>query len=378
MNFDTRNIGNIRFSEGYNDDTSVPSIIRNDGQFICSRDDGDGWYYEWYDYMGEIIGLQWQGRSYVGAWIADETDLTESELAGRKNAGAKKMKKSYENIGAMIVDLGDAVKPVFQKYGFEGLPQCQIFTDEVMDFIKMMDEYGQLKSGYEASTKKSIATDSMSSYHSGFGLDDVSESDMKRKIDTMMAGLEYMDEPWKERLSRICDDWKAGKISTYECYNEISDIEYRQSVSVKDTKKMKKSNTNIHDMIAQCRKNNNSLIKEPVDLYGNWSESYFDVALFNGKKLIMRQSNYFSDDVIATYDGEVPDYQTPTGTNDLYALMTYNQDTGEINGKVRWGSYEKNYIPASGHSKSKGSLSVFINEFKEFVSDFTEMIELMK
>ena len=54
--------------------------------------------------------------------------------------------------------------------------------------------------------------------------------------------------------------------------------------------------------------------------------------------------------------------------------MTYNQDTGEINGYIEWGQYNKNYVPTNAHPKSKESLDVFIREFKQFAEEFTQMI----
>ena len=138
--------------------------------------------------------------------------------------------------------------------------------------------------------------------------------------------------------------------------------------------KMKKSQ-DIHSMIADIRKNNNSLKKEPVGLNGNWAVSYFAVPTEHGEYLNMMQSNYFSNDVVACYEGTITAYPTSTGTNDLYAQMTYNQDTGEINGYIEWGQYNKNYVPTNAHPKSKESLDVFIGEFKQFAEEFTQMIK---
>lgn len=105
--------------------------------------------------------------------------------------------------------------------------------------------------------KKFTDVDTMGSYQSGFGITDGSDDFMREKIENLSSGLEYMDEPWRSRLKNVFDDWTAGRITTEQCYEEIKEIEYKQSISIKQTKKMKKSlNISFGDNVSKMRLSN--------------------------------------------------------------------------------------------------------------------------
>lgn len=59
-------------------------------------------------------------------------------------------------------------------------------------------------------------------------------------------------------------EWDGRKFRVYSYPHDTSFME--------EISKMKKSTPTIHDMIAQIRKNNNSLKKEPVGFNRNWAE----------------------------------------------------------------------------------------------------------
>ena len=203
----------------------------------------------------------------------------------------------------------------------------------------------------------------------GNGYDGLTELLKEQYFGTLDEAVEYADmqtDIIKNKMLELFGhgmdaSWSDDDISSYNNFGD----------SIEPTMKSQ----DIHSLIASIRKNNNSLKKEPVGLNGNWAVSYFSVPTEHGEYLNMVQSNYFSNDVVACYEGAITAYPTSTGTNDLYAQMTYNQDTGEINGYIEWGQYTKNYVPTNAHPKSKDSLDVFIREFKQFAEEFTQMIK---
>lgn len=203
----------------------------------------------------------------------------------------------------------------------------------------------------------------------GNGYDGLTELLKEQYFGTLDEAVEYADmqtDIIKNKMLELFGhgmdaSWSDDDISSYNNFGD----------SIEPTMKSQ----DIHSLIASIRKNNNSLKKEPVGLNGNWAVSYFSVPTEHGEYLNMVQSNYFSNDVVACYEGTITAYPTSTGTNDLYAQMTYNQDTGEINGYIEWGQYTKNYVPTNARPKSKESLDVFIGEFKQFAEEFTQMIK---
>lgn len=77
-------VGSIKFDEyGVNDDPSIVKIVRGKGSMVQYKKDGD-WIYEYYLYSGRIIGLQWHKRTYVSAWLLDETDESLARLNKEK------------------------------------------------------------------------------------------------------------------------------------------------------------------------------------------------------------------------------------------------------------------------------------------------------
>ncbi len=81
MLFESRTIGNVHFYEGYTDDPESAREIMKHGSMLEYREDGS-WTYCYYYYHGDVVGIQWEGRSYVGCWISEVDDLMDS---GKRN-----------------------------------------------------------------------------------------------------------------------------------------------------------------------------------------------------------------------------------------------------------------------------------------------------
>ena len=88
-------VGGFKFNDGFSNDPRIPGEV-SFGKRLRSWDDGN-WHYEYWEYGGHVIGLQWNGRSYAGAWVLDGYD--KNLLLRDKRKHAKKRTERTNDFG---------------------------------------------------------------------------------------------------------------------------------------------------------------------------------------------------------------------------------------------------------------------------------------
>ena len=74
-----------------------------------------------------------------------------------------------------------------------------------------------------------------------------SEEYIREQIRLCKGWMGYAKEPWKSRMWKVYNDWKAGKISSWTCWNRISALSDAQiKDSVRKSKKNKKKDEEWH------------------------------------------------------------------------------------------------------------------------------------